>query len=71
MEFDLKELLRTEPEHFKLGRKMARMLRDRFGADAEAKLPDCRAVAAASGDRLQADTVRMAEKFLIGMERSQ
>ena len=58
------------PEHYKLGRKMAQALRDLYGDEAESKLEECQQRARASGERLQIDTVRMAEKFLIGRKPS-
>jgi hypothetical protein len=49
---------------------MAQMLRDQFGDEAEAKLVRCQELARASGEWLQIETVRMAEKFLIGRQPS-
>ncbi len=59
-----------EPMHFKLGRVMAQTLRDKFGDGAEAVIPRCKELAMDSGDWLQVETVRMAEKFLIGRKPS-
>lgn len=57
-------LKESEPLHFQLGRKMARMLFDKYGKAAESKIPECYRMARSG---LEYDTVRMAEKFLIGM----
>jgi hypothetical protein len=48
-------------EHVILGKQMAKVLREVYGAAALDKIPACRERATPG---LQAETVRMAEKFL-------